>query len=428
MEHKPSYEELSAKLAESEEIIRALRNQEVDAVVGTKNILMLRLRETEDELRKGKEQVESQAAQLKATLDAAPAIIWTALDRDCRNITGNRAAYDFSCLKEGINLSKTGPRPELLSNYRVFRDGVELQPTDMPMQVAARTGQKILDCALDFHFADGSIRSVLGNVIPLMDARGCPVGAIAAFLDVTDHEQAEMALKKKTQQLEDANKELESFSYSVSHDLKAPLRAIDGYSRIFVKKYGSTLDEDATRLINVIRGNTEKMGLLIDDLLSFSKVLRNEMSASAIDMETLAGEVWKEIQAINQGREFEVRIAKLLPGFGDRPLIRQVLVNLFSNAAKFTKDRKPAIIELNSYCESDKIVYCLKDNGIGFDMAYHDKLFGVFQRLHGQEYEGTGVGLAIVQRIINRHGGRVWAEGDVDREAKFYFSLPTPQG
>jgi light-regulated signal transduction histidine kinase (bacteriophytochrome) len=291
MLHKPSYEELIAKLAECEEIIRALRNQEVDAVVGTKSILMLRLKESEDELSKQRNRLDKLVKELSA-----------------------------------------------------------------------------------------------------------------------------------------ANKELESFSYSVSHDLKTPLRAIDGYSRMFVKKYGSTLDADGVRMIHVIRSNTEKMGLLIDDLLSFSRVLRNEMSTSAIDMEALSGEVWKDIQAVNQEREFEVRIAKLLPGLGDRPLIRQVLFNIFSNAVKFTKNRKPAIIELTSYCESDKIVYCLKDNGVGFDMAYYDKLFGVFQRLHGQEYEGTGVGLAIVQRIINRHGGRVWAEGEVDRKAKFYFTLPAPQG
>ena len=287
MEHKPSYEELSARLADLEEIIRALRNQEVDAVVGTDDILLLRLRETEDAL-----------------------------------------------IKQ---------------------------------------------------------RDFLDNLVKELDA---------------------------------ANKELESFSYSVSHDLRAPLRAIDGYFRMFVKKYGSTLDEDGVRMINVIRSNTEKMGLLIDDLLSFSRVLNNALSSSTINMEALAEEVWKDIQAGNAEREFEVRIAKLLPGFGDRPLIRQALVNLFSNAAKFTKNRNPAIIELTSYCESDKIVYCLKDNGVGFDMAYYDKLFGVFQRLHGQEYEGTGVGLAIVQRIINRHGGRIWAEGEVDKGATFYFSLP----
>jgi len=289
MEHKPSYEELVARQAESEEIIRALRNQEVDAVVGTKNILMLRLKETEDELIKQRNHLDKLVKELSA-----------------------------------------------------------------------------------------------------------------------------------------ANRELESFSYSVSHDLKAPLRAIDGFSRMFVNKYGSSLDEDAARLINTIRSNAEKMGLLIDDLLSFSRVLSNKMGASAIDMETLAGEVWKDIRAVNQERTFEVRIAKLLPGFGDRPLIRQVLVNLLSNAVKFTKNRKPAIIELNSYCESDKIVYCLKDNGIGFDMAYRDKLFGVFQRLHGQEYEGTGIGLAIVKRIIHRHGGQVWAEGEVDKGTAFYFTLPTP--
>jgi len=363
MAHKPSYEELAAKLAELEEIIRALRNQEVDAIVGTKNILMLRLKEAEEELRKSKEQAESQAAQLKATLDAAPAIIWTAFDRDCRNITGNRAAHDFSRVKEGINLSKSGPKPELLANYRVFRDGVEVQPLDMPIQVVARTGQKILDCALDFHFADGSIRSIMGNVIPVMDACGCPAGAIAAFLDTTDRKRVEMALKEKAQQLEDANKELESFSYSVSHDLRAPLRAIDGYSRMLVKKYGSTLDEDAARMINVIRSNTEKMSFLIDDLLSFSRVLRNKMSLATIDMEALAGEVWQDIRAQNPERELEVRIARLLPGLGDRHLIKQVLFNVFSNAVKFTTKRKPAVIELDSHCESDNIVYCLKDNG-----------------------------------------------------------------
>lgn len=288
MKHKPSYEELTATLAELEEIIRAIRNQEVDAVVGTSDILMLRIRATEDALSK---------------------------QRD--------------------------------------------------------------------------------------------------------------SLDKLVNELEAANKELESFSYSVSHDLRAPLRGIDGYSRMFVKKYGSTLDEDAARMINVIRSNTEKMGLLIDDLLSFSRVLKNEMSISTIDMEALAGEVWKDIQAVTPGREFEVRIAKLLPGLGDRNLIRQVLFNIFSNAVKFTMKRKPAIIELNSHCESDKIVYCLKDNGVGFDMAYYDKLFGVFQRLHSGEYEGTGVGLAIVQRIINRHGGRVWAESEPDKGATFHFTLPT---
>ena len=426
MKHKPSYDELVTKVAELEEIIRALRDQEVDAVVGTKNILMLRLRETEEELKKRKEQVEGQAAQLKATLDAAPAIIWTALDRDCRNITGNRAAHDFSRVQEGINLSKTGPRPELLANYRVFRDGVELQPSDMPMQVVARTGQKILDCDLDFHFADGRIRSILGNVIPVMDARGCPTGAIASFLDITDRKRAEMALEEKTQQLEDANKELESFSYSVSHDLRAPLRAIDGYSRMILSKHANELCEDVRSKFNVIRDNVRRMGQLIDDLLAFSRVGREQLSIITLDIGGMIRDVWEELKGANPDRLLTLKLAEIPPCKADRALIKQVFVNVLSNAVKFTKGRAEARIEAGGHNEDGKTVYYIRDNGAGFDMQYHDKLFGVFQRLHSEvEFEGTGVGLAIVQRIINRHGGRIWAEGAVDKGATFYFTLPT---
>ena len=426
MKHKPSYDELIAKLVELEEILRVLRSQEVDAVVGTKNILMLRLKETEDVLRKGKEQVEAQAAQLKAILYAAPAMIWTALDRDCRNITGNRAAYDFSCVEEGINLSKTSQNPERLANYRVFRDGVELQPPDMPLQVVARTGQKILDCALDFHFADGSIRSVFGNVVPIMDAGGCPTGAIGAFLDTSEHIRAEMALKEKTQQLEVANKELESFSYSVSHDLRAPLRAIDGYSRMILSKHANELCEDVRSKFDVIRDNVRRMGQLIDDLLAFSRVGREQLYTVTLDIGGMIRDVWEELKGANPDRLLTLKLAEIPPCKGDRALIKQVFVNVLSNAVKFTRGRAEARIEAGGYNEDGKTVYFIRDNGAGFDMQYHDKLFGVFKRLHSEvEFEGTGVGLAIVQRIINRHGGRIWAEGVVDKGATFYFTLPT---
>ena len=242
---------------------------------------------------------------------------------------------------------------------------------------------------------------------------------------VLAREGAEATLMKKTIQLEDANKELESFSYTVSHDLKAPLRAIEGYSRMLLKKCGSTFDEDSTRMFNVIRSSTAKMGVLIDDLLSFSRVLRNSMRLSEINMDELISEVWDDIRAINQERELELKITKIIPGYGDRTLIKQVLFNLFSNAVKFTKDRKPAVIEVSSSIEPGRVVYCVKDNGVGFDMTHYDKLFGIFQRLHDDaEYEGTGVGLAIIQRIAQRHGGRVWAEGEVEKGATFYFTLP----
>lgn len=239
-----------------------------------------------------------------------------------------------------------------------------------------------------------------------------------------EHRQAETELKEQARLLEEANKELESFSYSVSHDLRAPLRTIDGFSRQLARKYGDKLDGDAAHLIGVIRGNTEKMGALIDSLLSFSRVLRDSMKVAEIDMEKLAGDIWQEMRTANQERDLEARFTGILPGLGDRALIRQVLFNLFSNAVKFTKNRNPGIIEMTSYQESGQVVYCLRDNGAGFDMAYYHKLFDVFQRLHSHdEFDGTGVGLAIVQRIIKRHGGRIWAEGEEDKGAAFYFTL-----
>jgi C4-dicarboxylate-specific signal transduction histidine kinase len=428
MKHKPSYDELTAKMAELEEILRALRDQELDAVVGTKNILMLRLRETEElvELvKKSKELVESQAAQLKATLDAAPAIIWTALDRDCRNITGNRAAYDFSRVAEGTNLSKTGPHPELLINYRILRDGVELPPTELPVQVAARTGQVIMDCALDFHFADGSIRSVFGNVIPLLDAHGCPTGAIGAFLDATDRKRAEMALKEKTQQLEDANKELESFSYSVSHDLCAPLRAIEGFSRMILRKHADKFDEDARSKFNVIIDNTRMMSQLIEDLLVFSHLGKASLTMVMLDMEELIETIWQEVVNNSPDRRLSLKTARIPPCMGDRGLIRQLLTNLLANAVKFTNMRAETLIEVGGEVKDNDCLYYIRDNGIGFDMKFHDKIFEVFQRLHSAaEFEGTGVGLSLVKRIVNRHHVKVWAEGEVDKGATFYFTLP----
>ena len=260
-------------------------------------------------------------------------------------------------------------------------------------------------------------------------------GFVLNVRDVTQRKQMEdllskqaVELQERASQLEEINKELESFSYSVSHDLQAPLRAIDGFSRKLERVYGDKLDKEAGRLIDVIRSNTKKMGFLINDLLSFSRVQKINMIISIIDMDKLVNEVWDEIRAINQERKLRFKATKILPGYGDKALIRQVLYNLISNAVKFTVNQNLGIIEMSSYKNNTEVIYCLKDNGTGFDMSYYDKLFGVFQRLHGEQYEGTGIGLAIVQRVVNRHGGRVWAEGEVDKGATFYFTLSeTPQ-
>ncbi|MBE0558249.1 MAG: two-component sensor histidine kinase [Proteobacteria bacterium] len=218
---------------------------------------------------------------------------------------------------------------------------------------------------------------------------------------------------------------MESFSYSVSHDLRAPLRAIDGYARMILKRQADSFDEETRRQFNLIQENTRMMGQLIDDILAFSRLGRQNMATTDIDMEGLVGEVWEELRTINPNRQMILKIDRLPPSRGDRALIKQVITNLLSNAIKFTGTRDPAIIEVCGQVMENETVYTIKDNGVGFDMQFADRLFTAFQRLHGtDDFEGTGVGLAIVQRIILRHGGRVWAEGEVDKGASFSFSLP----
>jgi light-regulated signal transduction histidine kinase (bacteriophytochrome) len=231
-------------------------------------------------------------------------------------------------------------------------------------------------------------------------------------------------LQERKAQLEEINSELESFSYSISHDLRAPLRAIDGFSRIILRQQGDQFDEKTKRQFNMIRDNIKLMGVLIEDILSFSRVQKTSMSISVINMDKLAREIWNEIRTANKERKLNFKSKNIQPGYGDLTLIRQVLFNLFSNAVKFTKNQKQGVIEMSSYNESGKTIYCIKDNGAGFDMAHYDKLFGVFQRLHSsEEYEGTGIGLAIVHRIVSRHGGRVWAESELEKGATFCFTL-----
>ena len=235
---------------------------------------------------------------------------------------------------------------------------------------------------------------------------------------------AEKELIKRTTQLEAANKELEAFSYSVSHDLRAPLRAIDGFSRVLLEEYSDRLDNEAMRLLNIIRDNTQKMGQLIEDLLAFSRLGRKQMEISEINMANLAKVVFEEIKATTPERAIQLDIRTLPNAHGDKSMVRQVFVNLLSNAIKFTKLKEKAVIEISGRTEGNENIYLIKDNGVGFDMRYLNKLFGVFQRLHStEEFDGTGVGLAIVQRIIHRHGGRVWAEGKVNEGSTFYFTL-----
>jgi PAS domain S-box-containing protein len=238
--------------------------------------------------------------------------------------------------------------------------------------------------------------------------------------------ELEKRVQERTAQLEIMMTELEAFTYSISDDMRGPLRAIDGFSRVLMEEYPEKLDAEGKRLLNVIRNNAGEMALLIDGLLMFSHIGRQPLVQVDINMEELARSVFDEVQASEHGRQVLLELQDLPPAFGDRTMIRQVFVGLLSNAFKFTRPRRNPQIEIgHKETSGNQHVYYVRDNGVGFDMQYSDKMFGVFQRLHGVgDFEGTGVGLALVQRILARHGGRAWAEGKVNGGATFYFSLP----
>jgi light-regulated signal transduction histidine kinase (bacteriophytochrome) len=235
-------------------------------------------------------------------------------------------------------------------------------------------------------------------------------------------------LREINDDLQSVNKELEAFAYSVSHDLRAPLRHIAGFTELLQKDSEPFLDDKSRRHITRILESADRMGSLVDDLLAFSRIGRVETQKATINLESLVREVVAEMAPDTQGRSIVWRIGSLPICYGDPSLLRLVFTNLISNAVKFTRTRPQAAIEIDSLNHRpNEVVVFIKDNGIGFDTKYKDKLFGVFQRLHSKDaFEGTGIGLATVQRIVHRHGGRVWAEGSIENGATFYVALPKP--
>ncbi len=240
----------------------------------------------------------------------------------------------------------------------------------------------------------------------------------------TFNQQLEERVLERTRELMAANKELEAFSYSVSHDLRAPLRSVHGYMTIFSEEYRERLDDEGKRLVSIILNNATRMGQLIDDLLSFSQLGRKDLRMSRVAMKALVDEVWKELSEMEAGRKINFVVRNIPPAIADSVTVKQVWTNLISNACKYTRNREEADIEIGSLFENKTVVYYIKDNGAGFEMKYYDKLFGVFQRLHSeQEFSGTGVGLAIVERIIAKHGGAIWAASKVNEGSTFFFTL-----
>ena len=385
------------------------------------------------ELARSREAVEAQTRMLKLVLESMGEGL-IAADRDGHFLIWNDSA------KKLLGRGPTDLSPDQwAAHYNTYlTDGVTPCPTDRLPLVRALNGESA-ELELMVAHPERENMAFLGfTARPMRDAQGVLCGGVVAVRDFTERKAAEREIRKLNQDLEArvvertaqllaANQELEAFTYSVSHDLRAPIRHISGFSKLLSEEFGPALPPEAQHHVQRIQDGTRRMGMLVDDLLNLARVGRRELALQVSGLKSIIDELIVELAPECEGRKIEWRIGSLPFVECDPGLVKQVFQNLLANALKFTRPRTPAIIEVGQQDKNGRAVF-VRDNGVGFSMKYADKLFGVFQRLHrAEDFEGTGVGLATVQRIIQKHGGRIWAEAELDKGATFYFTLGTSE-
>ena len=375
----------------------------------------------------GKKAAEREMEHLRIFLDSIvenlPNMVFVKDAAELRFVRFNRAGEDLLGFRREDLLGK--------NDYDFFpKDQADFFTGKDRSVLAAR---ELLDIPEEeIRTSGGDLRILHTKKVPILDRDGTPRYLLGISEDITARKDAEKelaalndSLSRRTAELEAANRELEAFSYSVSHDLRAPLRHIDGFADLLARHAGPMLDEKGRRHLDVISRSAKSMGELIDDLLAFSRMSRTELQNAPVNLDALVADVRHGLDGETAGRTIAWKIAPLPVVHGDRAMLRLAMTNLISNAIKYSRPRQEAVIEVGSRETEEEVVVFVRDNGVGFDMKYAHKLFGVFQRLHGDdEFEGTGIGLANVRRVIQRHGGRTWAEGEIDGGATFHMALP----
>ena len=402
-----------------------MSDKETQQLIHELQVHQIELEMQNEELRKAQAELEESRARYSDLYDFAPVGYFT-FDRSGLILEANLTAAKELVEERNWLLNKPFRTYIVTEDRNIFDDHLK--------KVLASENRQT--CEIRLKRKDGSEFYAQLESMSANDLKGNTLCS-TSVIDITERKKAEEKIRKfneeleqkvidRTAQLEASVKELQDFTYSVSHDLRAPLRHINSFAELLNESLSGSLDENGQRYLHVISDSAKQIGVLMDDLLEFVRIGRAEMSKTKVNLNQLVEEAINTLEAETKGRDIVWKVDQLPEVYGDPAMLRIVFATLISNALKFTRTRPQARIEIGCTTKKNEIIFSVKDNGVGFDMQYADKLFRVFQRLHpAKEFEGTGVGLANVQRIIQRHGGRTWAEGKVDEGATFYFSLPT---
>ncbi|MTK63754.1 MAG: PAS domain S-box protein, partial [Methanobacterium sp.] len=420
-EHKNLESKLNSKYNDLKEKMDArvsellLVNESLEKIIAKKEL-------SDKKLRASEKREQARSEEFARVLDAVPAAVWISHDKDGLWITGNQLSYDYLDIPQGANASKSLPPQEAPQTFKIFKDGKEMLPGEMPVQ-ASSSGKEIRNYEFDLIYPEKEVRHLMGKATPLYDENGNPRGSVSAFMDVTKRKKAEMQMASLLKELERSNRELEQFAYVTSHDLKEPLRMIGSFTQLLEQKFKGQFDEDADNYINYIVDGTTRMQRLLDDLLAYSRI-SNEVKYEPLNLTEIVNESIHNLKVAIDENQAEISVDQLPEIVANRTQMIQLFQNLIANAIKFQSEKKP-VIHVSCKEKEDKYHFSVQDNGIGIEKNNLDRVFKMFQRLHtAEEYDGTGIGLSITKKIVQQHNGAVWVESKLDEGSTFYFSMP----